>query len=100
MLYMVIEHFRPGRAPEIYRRFRERGRMAPEGVRYINSWVTPDLAHCYQVMDCADRALLDRWMAAWEDLVEFEVHPVVTSAEAAERAAGGTKGERPVPPAR
>lgn len=82
---MIIEYFRNGDAAPVYERFRERGRLAPEGLRYINSWVTPDLTRCYQVMECNDRALLDEWIAAWDDLVEFEVHPVITSAEAAAR---------------
>ena len=88
MLYMVIEHFRNGDPNPVYARFRERGRLAPEGLTYVSSWVTEDLAHCYQVMECEDRSLLDQWMAAWSDLVEFEVIPVVTSATAAARAAG------------
>lgn len=62
-----------------------RGRLAPEGLHYVSSWVTEDLTRCYQVMECEDRALLDVWMAAWSDLVEFEVYPVVTSADAAAR---------------
>jgi len=82
MLYMIIEHYRVGPEP-VYRRFRERGRMAPDGLRYINSWVTTDQAHCYQIMECDDRALLDQWMSHWSDIVDFEVIPVVTSAEAA-----------------
>jgi hypothetical protein len=86
MLYMVIERFRNGDAEPVYRRFRERGRMAPEGVEYITSWVTDDLTTCYQVMQTADAALLEQWMANWRDLVDFEVRPVVTSAEAAARA--------------
>jgi hypothetical protein len=85
MLDMIIEHFRHGDARPVYDRFRKRGRLAPDGLRYINSWVTPDLTRCYQVMECEDRALLDAWLAAWEDLVDFEVHPVITSAEAAAR---------------
>jgi Protein of unknown function (DUF3303) len=85
MLYMIIEHFRDGDAVPVYARFRAHGRLAPDGLRYINSWVTADLRHCYQVMECDDRALLDDWMAAWSDLVEFEIHPVITSAEAAAR---------------
>ncbi len=80
MLFMIIEHFREGAAP-VYSRFRERGRMAPEGLQYVASWVTRDYARCYQVMECDDRALLDQWMGAWADLVDFEVHPVVTSAD-------------------
>jgi hypothetical protein len=59
--------------------------MAPDGLEYRGSWVTNDLARCYQVMECAERRLLDEWMAAWVDLVEFEVHEVITSAEAAAR---------------
>ena len=86
MLYMVIERFRDGDAASVYRRFRERGRMAPPGLDYIASWVTEDLTTCYQVMQTAEPALLDEWMANWRDLVDFEVIPIVTSAEAAARA--------------
>jgi len=82
MLYMIIENFRDGRAEPVYRRFRERGRLAPEGLRYVSSWVTQDLRRCYQVMECDDRALLDEWIASWSDLVDFEVQTVMTSAEA------------------
>jgi hypothetical protein len=82
---MIIEHFRNGDPRPVYERFRARGRLAPDGLRYVNSWVTDDLARCYQVMECDDRALLDAWLAAWSDLVEFEVLPVVTSADAATR---------------
>jgi len=57
--------------------------MAPEGLRYVSSWVTTDGARCFQVMECDERALLDQWMAAWADLVDFEVIPVMSSAEAA-----------------
>ena len=85
MIYMVIEDFRNGDAKPVYDRFRDRGRLAPDGLRYVNSWVTPDLARCYQVMECEDRALLDEWIAAWKDIVDFEVHPVITSAEASAR---------------
>lgn len=85
MLYMVVEHFRNGNPVPVYERFRARGRLAPEGLRYINSWVTDDLTTCYQVMECDDRKLLDEWLAAWSDLVEFDVMPVITSAEAAAR---------------
>ena len=88
MLYMVIEHFRGGDAAPVYARFRARGRLAPEGLSYVSSWVTEDLRHCYQVMECADRALLDEWMAAWDDLVRFEVLKVITSAEAASTVLG------------
>jgi hypothetical protein len=87
MLFMVIEHFRPGRAAEIYRRFREHGRMAPQGLRYVASWVDLKYERCFQVMETEDWHLLEQWMANWDDLVTFEVYPVITSAEAAERVA-------------
>jgi hypothetical protein len=83
MLYMVIEHFRDGDPLPVYRRFRERGRLAPDGLRYVASWVSEDRKHCYQVMETDDPALLHAWISRWEDLVEFEVVPVTTSAEAA-----------------
>ncbi len=82
MLYMILEHFKGDPVP-VYRRFRDRGRLAPDGLRYISSWVTSDLQCCYQVMECEDRRLLQEWMDEWKDLVDFEVIPVVTSAEAA-----------------
>ena len=83
MLFMVIEHFRPGQAPEVYRRFRDRGRMAPDGVVYHASWVDLDFHRCFQVMEAADEAQLGEWTRHWVDLVDFEVVPVRTSAEAA-----------------
>jgi hypothetical protein len=86
---MIVEHYRNGDARPVYARFRQFGRLAPDGLRYVSSWVTPDLRHCYQVMECQDRALLDQWMAAWQDLVEFEVLPVISSAEAADRVSAG-----------
>jgi len=82
MLYMVIEHFKNRDPVPVYRRFRDRGRLASDGLRYLSSWVTTDYARCYQVMECDDRALLDAWIAQWKDIVDFEVIPVVTSAEA------------------
>ena len=84
-LYVVVEHFRNGDAAPVYRRFGERGRLAPEGLNYVSSWVTVDLSTCYQIMETADRALLEEWMSRWSDLVEFEVHSVITSQEAAQR---------------
>ena len=87
MLYMILERFRGGDPVPVYRRFRDRGRLAPPGLRYISSWITHDLSVCYQVMECDDRALIDQWIAQWSDLTEFEVIPVMTSAEAADRVA-------------
>ena len=86
-LFMIVERFRNGEAGPVYRRFKERGRMAPDGLTYVSSWVAENLATCYQVMETSDRALLDEWMRNWKDLVEFEVHPVITSQEAAQRVA-------------
>jgi len=83
MLYMIVERFRNGDPLPVYRRFRDQGRMAPDGLRYIGSWVTEDLRQCFQVMECEDPRLLEQWMARWQDVIEFEVVPVVTSAEAA-----------------
>ena len=83
MLFMIIERFRDGRVEEAYRRFRERGRMAPEGVRYVASWVDLKFERCFQVMEADDEALLRDWTAKWEDLVEFEIVPVRTSDDAA-----------------
>ena len=82
MIYMVIEHYRGGDPVPVYRRFRDHGRLAPEGLRYVGSWITKDLKHCYQLMECEERALLDEWISRWADLVDFDVVPVVTSAEA------------------
>ena len=87
MLYMIIESFHNGDPLPVYRRFRDRGRLAPEGLQYVSSWVTAKRDRCYQVMECDDRALLDQWMAQWVDLTDFEVIPVMTSAEAARLAA-------------
>jgi len=82
MLYMVIQHFRDEDAVPVYRRFRDHGRLAPEGLRYVASWVTADFRRCFQIMESEDRQLLDEWTARWNDLIDFEVTPVTTSAEA------------------
>jgi hypothetical protein len=86
-LYMVIEHFKNKDAVPVYRRFRERGRLAPDGLSYLSSWVDDKFERCYQLMETDDRSLLDQWIANWSDLVDFEVHAVITSKEAAERIA-------------
>ncbi len=82
-VYMVIEHFKNHDPVPVYRRFRDRGRLAPEGLTYVSSWIDTTLTRCYQVMETDDPALLDQWIAQWSDIVDFEVHPVITSAEAA-----------------
>ncbi len=84
MLYMVIEHFKENAAPEIYRRFREKGRMMPEGLQYVSSWIDLDFKVCWQLMQTQDFALFDKWIDNWRDLMDFEIVPVRTSAETAE----------------
>ena len=84
MLYMVIEHFKQGAAPEVYRRAREQGRMMPDGLEYVSSWIDLDFTTCYQVMRTDDVSLFAAWVEAWKDLVDFEIVPVRTSAEAAQ----------------
>jgi hypothetical protein len=83
---MVVERFKAGKASPVYQRFRERGRLTPDGLTHVDSWVDEALCVCFQVMRTDDRALLDAWIARWSDLVDFEVYPVITSAEAAARA--------------
>lgn len=83
MLYMVIERFKEGAAPQIYRRARDKGRMMPAGLEYISSWVDLDFQTCYQLMETEEASLFEAWTRAWKDLVEFEIIPVRTSAEAA-----------------
>lgn len=84
MLFMVIEHFRPGRAPDIYRRFRDHGRMAPASLTYVSSWVDTRYHRCFQVMEAPSEAALAEWTRNWADLVEFEIVPVRTSEQAAQ----------------
>jgi len=84
MLFMIIEHFRPGQAPAIYRRFRDCGRMMPQGVRYVSSWIDLDFQRCFQVMETDRESELRAWTSNWEDLMDFEIIPVRTSAEAVE----------------
>ena len=87
MRYMVIETYTHGPGP-VYARAAERGRMLPPGLAYLESWIDErGLGRCFQLMETDDPSLFDTWTAAWSDLVEFEIVPVVTSAEAAGRAA-------------
>lgn len=81
MLFMVIEKFRNQDAVAVYRRVRDRGRQIPDGVEFVDSWVSADLGRCFQLMRCDDPALLQRWIAEWADLVEFEVVPVTQGRE-------------------
>jgi hypothetical protein len=87
VLYMIVEHFKNQDPVPVYRRFKERGRLAPEGLRYVSSWVDEKLERCFQLMEADDRSHLDEWMAQWSDIVEFEVYAVISSQAAAERIA-------------
>lgn len=84
MLFMVIERFRNRDALSVYRRFRERGRMMPDGLRYMESWTEANLERCFQLMECDDPSLLQKWVAEWQDLVEFEFVPVAPSKQTLE----------------
>lgn len=86
-MYIVVERFKGGDATPVYRRFRDRGRLAPEGLSYISSWVDTKLERCYQLIETDNPLLLDEWISHSNDLVDFEVYPVISSAEAAEKIA-------------
>ena len=85
MLYMIIEKFRSGKVKELYQRFQEKGRLMPEGLAYINSWINEDVTCCYQVMETNDVDKLHEWINNWKDLSDFEIIPVITSAQAKEK---------------
>ena len=79
MTYMVIERFRPGKGEAVYRRFREQGRMLPQGLVYFDSWLAQDRTQCFQLMETESPQLFEEWFARWNDLIEFEVVPVEDS---------------------
>lgn len=81
MLFMVIERFKDGNFRAVGDRFKARGRMMPEGVSYVASWLEPSGSRCFQVMEAPTRDAMQPWLDAWADLVDFEVIPVVGSAE-------------------
>ena len=82
---MIVEQFKNQDPVPVYRRFRDHGRLAPDAVRYVSSWVDENLERCFQLMETEDRQSLDAWLANWNDLVDFEVYPVISSADAAAR---------------
>ena len=88
MLYMVIERFKNQDAVPVYRRFREKGRMTPDGLEYLSSWVDTKLERCYQIMKTSDPTLMEEWIENWKDIVEFEVIAVTSSADAAQAMQG------------
>jgi hypothetical protein len=84
MLFMVIERFRNRDPKPIYRRLRDQGRQMPDGLKYVDSWIEPTFERCFQLMECDDALLLQQWIAVWGDLMEFEIVPVVPSAQTRE----------------
>lgn len=85
--YMVVEHFKDRNAIPVYRRFRDHGRMMPDGLNYVASWVDENLQQCFQLMETANSSLLEQWMMKWKDVIDFEVYPVMTSKEASDKIA-------------
>jgi hypothetical protein len=83
MLFMVIERFRNQDAKSVYRRFHQKGRLLPDGVEFLNSWVAADLGRCFQLMECGEIKLLQQWVAEWSDLIDFEIVPVVPGKDTA-----------------
>jgi hypothetical protein len=83
MLFMVIERFKNGNAKAVYQRFKEQGRMLPDGLKYIESWTETNFDRCFQLMECNDPRLFQEWVAHWQDLLDFEIAPVMSSKEAA-----------------
>lgn len=81
MLFMVVERFKRGQTQAVYRRFQERERLMPEGLTYIDSWVSANGERCFQLMECDDLRLFQEWTLQWHDLVEFDIIPVVASQE-------------------
>jgi len=83
MLFMAIERFRDNNATAVYRRFREKGRMLPDGLRYVDSWAEVNGDRCFQLMECDDVPLFQQWVAHWNDSVDFEIVAVHSSKDAA-----------------
>lgn len=82
MTFMIIEKFHQGKVKALYQRFGEKGRLLPEGVQYINSWIDENVETCYQLMESNSIEGIKEWIDNWKDLCDFEVVPVISSAEA------------------
>lgn len=80
--YMIIEHFHPQKVKALYQRFEKKGRMLPDGVIYINSWIDENVETCYQLMESESLEKLEEWVSYWEDLADFEIVPIISSEEA------------------
>lgn len=91
MVYMIIEKFRANKILSVYERFAEKGRLMPEGVNYINSWIAKDMSICYQVMESVSEEKLKEWISNWNDLSDFEIIPVISSDEAKAKVLSGDK---------
>jgi hypothetical protein len=87
VLYMIVEHFKNDDPIPVYRRFRDQGRLAPDGLQYVSSWVDDKLENCFQIMETSNRNLLDQWIEHWSDIVEFDIFPIISSKEASEKIA-------------
>ncbi|MBI1918903.1 MAG: DUF3303 family protein [Planctomycetes bacterium] len=108
MLFLVIERFKDRDPVPIYTRLREQGRALPDGLRYVDSWVEANFDRCFQLMECDDAVLLQRWVLQWRDLLEFEIVPVSPSkavrelfppaGEAAASPSGRADGDAPSGP--
>ena len=86
--YMIIERFRPGKVKALYQRFDQQGRLLPEGVTYLNSWIDEKVEICFQLMESESIDLIHQWIRAWDDLADFEVIPIISSAEAKAKVLG------------
>ncbi len=84
MLFMVVERFRNQDAKSVYARFHEKGRLMPDELTFLGSWVSADLGRCFVIMECDEITALQKWVAEWSDLVEFEIVPVVTGEQVSE----------------
>ena len=89
MLYMIIETFHPGKVKQLYKRFEEKGRLMPQGVQYINSWINEDITTCFQVMESDTEKKIYEWIQNWIELSDFKVIPVITSSQAKEKVFAG-----------
>ena len=93
MVYMIIERFHPGKVKDLYKRFDEKGRMMPDGLNYINSWINEEVSICYQVMEADAEEKLYEWISHWNDLADFEIIRVISSAEAKEKIFAARQGK-------
>lgn len=85
MTYMIIEKFYPEKIKSLYQRFAEEGRLLPEGVEFIDSWINEDVTLCFQLMKSESREKLEEWISNWEGYAEFEIIPVISSETAKQK---------------